>query len=100
MLDLLLLAALFWQGPARDMDVMKMAMDGDVKAHQQYQAKLAATQKAYFEENFEDLVKAMQAFSTEYNRYRGLVWPAKEAENLRKAMNRLQSADRRLSARH
>ncbi len=100
MLDLILLAALFWQGPARDMDVMKMAMDGDIKAHQQYRAQLAASQKAYFEENFEELVKAMQAFSAEYNRYRGQIWPAKEADNLRKAMNRLQSADRRLSARH
>lgn len=100
MLDLILLAAFFWQGPARDMDVARLAMDGDIKAHQEYRARLAAAQKAYFEDNFEDLVKAMQAFSTEYNRYRGQVWPAKEAENLRKAMSRLQSADRRLSARH
>ena len=99
MLNLVLSFALFWQGPARDMETMRLALEGEVKAHQQFHAQLAAAQKANFEENFEGLVKALQAFSDAYNRNRGQVWPAREAEHLRKAMKKFQSADARLSAR-
>jgi hypothetical protein len=81
------------------MDLMRMALDGEVKAHERYRAALAANQKLQFEEQFDELVKALEAFSTEYNRNRGQVWPAREAENLRKAMQKLQAIDNRLSAK-
>ena len=43
-----------------------------------------------FEEKFNALVKAMEAFSRKYNEGNGQVWPQQEASALRKALANLQ----------
>jgi hypothetical protein len=52
-----------------------------------------------FQERFNNLVKAIEAFSAEYNRSEGQVWPHAKAEALRRAMEELQKADPKFAAR-
>jgi hypothetical protein len=51
---------------------------------------LAAARRAQFEKRYQELVEAMNAFAKKYNDSKGNVWPAKEAEAIRKALKRIE----------
>lgn len=54
---------------------------------------VSQTRQAEFSKRFNRLIDAMAAFSDEYNKYQGQVWPAKQAEQLRKAMEAVREIE-------
>jgi hypothetical protein len=99
MFSALLVAGLLLQEHSRAFDSLTLMVRSEVRAFEADRKRVEKLQRMDFELNFQKLVHALNAFSMEYNRSKGAVWPAKEAEALRKAMERLQSADKRLAGR-
>jgi hypothetical protein len=52
-----------------------------------------AVQRSEFAKRFDGLILALRAFEVEYRRSEGMVWPKKEADELNKAIRRLQSSE-------
>jgi hypothetical protein len=50
-------------------------------------------QQQVFEQRFNALVAAVEAFAKEYNRSKGAVWPRKHADELRLTMQRVQETE-------
>jgi len=53
-------------------------------------------QQRQFSVMFNQLVEAINNFASRYNTGRGTVWPKREAENLGKAMRRIQQFEKSL----
>jgi hypothetical protein len=56
-------------------------------------------ERRQFEKTFNKLVDALGSFSSRYNGGHGQTWPAKEAEELKRAIRELQSSDKSLQAK-
>lgn len=63
----------------------KVVSDLDERA-----ATLSAARRVEFEKRYQELVAAMNAFSSRYNESKGNIWPVKETEAIRKALKRIE----------
>ena len=90
---LVLTAGLFQfsaQDPVRGNDMALLVMSAQAAAQAQPPQEAASREeKRRFEEKFNRLIDALMDFQKEYNASKGLVWPVKKAEALKKAIRDL-----------
>jgi hypothetical protein len=94
MLTYLLIAFQFFPmpyDPVRANAIQERALVETAKQHEREHKARQELQKWRFEQKFNQLVEAIAKFSKQYNQGKGQVWPAREAEQLRKAMQELQT---------
>ena len=78
--------------PVRTGKAIEMSLEAQSRAiTRDYEARLAR-ERLEFEERFNRLIAAAAAFTEQYNRGKGQLWPQKEADALRKAMTKLQES--------
>ena len=74
----------------RRVEIAQAAVNAQAAAVEQASAARSEDERRHFEEKFNRLVSAMDAFQREYNASRGKVWPKKEADALKKAIQDLR----------
>jgi hypothetical protein len=76
--------------PVRSAEAAEMLLKAKTAAHAQRTQSETQTRTGEFEEKFNALVKAIEAFGKKYNEGKGQLWPQQEAAILRKALLELQ----------
>jgi hypothetical protein len=76
--------------PIRTMDAFKLTSKAQDDAIRRAEQERATARKLEFERRLSDLTTALDDFKNEYGRNQGQVWPAKKAEALRKAIQKLE----------
>ena len=90
---LLLQLALLATDPVRGTEFAQSALKNSAVVEQRQKTEVAFRQEAEFRKRFNHLLEAIAAFSEQYNKGGGHVWPSKQAQNLRKAMKELEAVD-------
>jgi hypothetical protein len=72
---------------------MEMDLRARAEEQEQRQKETLAAQKRQFEKKFDAAAVAFREFAEKYNSAKGSIWPAKEAEQLRKALKTLAEAE-------
>jgi hypothetical protein len=76
--------------PVRGTAMAQTALKQQTTAQERVVQDRQAQARREFERQFNKLVTALSEFTAEYNRGRGDVWPAKQADALKKAIRDLQ----------
>lgn len=76
--------------PVKRVELAQAVVTAQASAQAQANNAQTAEERHQFEEKFNHLVSAMDAFQREYNASGGHVWPKKEANALKKAIKDLQ----------
>ncbi|MEO8026861.1 MAG: hypothetical protein ABI823_10320 [Bryobacteraceae bacterium] len=80
--------------PVRAAETAQMSFDANNKATaDELKARFAKYEHERFTERFNHLIDAMQAFTEEYNKAPGAVWPQKKAEAIEQAFRDLQKTE-------
>jgi hypothetical protein len=87
-----LVATALWQWDA-NFRVIDLAVKGQVQEQQRLRQSSEEIRKHLFKQRFDRLAAAMRDFAETYNRDQGRVWPAKQAQELRKAMQELEELE-------
>lgn len=77
----------------RPIDHVVAKQEAEFKAEEAERQRGVALARAEFAQRFDNLVFALQAFEAEYRKSRGQAWPKKQADELSKAMHKLQSSE-------
>lgn len=77
--------------PVRAAELAEKALKAEIQAHSEATSLKVRAERKQFEEKYEALGRAMDAFTAAYNAGRGNIWPRKEAEVLAKAIRELES---------
>lgn len=88
----LLWVMLFQTDSTRPLQTRTMIESAKSRAYLAQQEQASAARKRDFEKRFNKLIDALQEFTRAYNAAQGQVWPAKEAEALRVALQNLERA--------
>lgn len=81
----------FQADPVRAAEFAERALKAEAQGHAETVNRRILAERKRFEERYEALGRAMDAFTSAYNAGRGHVWPKKEAEALAKAIRELES---------
>jgi hypothetical protein len=76
----------------------RVLIDGMAQQERSRRARVQQERRE-FEKSFNKLVDALGSFSSRYNGGHGQTWPAKEAEELKRALRELQSSDKSLQSK-
>jgi hypothetical protein len=96
---LLLQLALLATDPVHGTEFAQTALKNSAVIEQRQKAEVAFRQEAEFRRRFNQLLDAIAAFSDQYNKGGGHVWPSKQAQNLYKALRELEAVDPLKNAR-
>ena len=80
----------FAQDPIRQHELRERALRSKIEAADHEAAAQATRERQLFSQRFNVLVAAVESFAKEYNQSKGHVWPKKQADDLRAAMQQLQ----------
>jgi len=92
MLTPLLWVVLFDRDPVRPFDADILVKAAQVRAYEEQERRTKVQKERGFEQKFNKLIDALGEFTRQYNGSQGQVWPAKQAEALRKALREVELA--------
>ena len=87
---LLLCLAQYPIDPVRSAQALQMLSNARAEAAKPPEPARSAVPKAEFERRWDALVNALREFTMEYNKSAGRVWPAKKADDVKKAIRQLE----------
>ena len=90
MLHSILWVCLLQSDQVRQMDTYTMAIEARTRDFEERKKSMAEQERKQFEQRFNKLIDAIHRFSDEYNKSKGAVWPAKHAEQVKKAFRELE----------
>jgi hypothetical protein len=75
----------------RPMDEIRLKQRSQIESFERERQTVMRLQRREFEERFSELSEAIAIFSKEYSEGKGEVWPKKRAEEVARAIKRLES---------
>jgi hypothetical protein len=72
--------------PVKGAEMLELSLKGQAQQHEGQRQDRVRRDHKDFEKKFNALVAAIENFGRRYNEARGQVWPKREADALRKAM--------------
>jgi hypothetical protein len=81
---------LFQGDQVRQMDAHTMNIEAQTRAFEEREKSMAPLERKLFEERFNKFIDAIHRFSDEYNKSKGDVWPARQAELVKRAFHDLE----------
>ena len=83
----------FGQDPIRQHELSERALRTQIQNAERERVAREDHKRQLFEQRFNTLVAAVEAFAKEYNQSKGRVWPKKHADELRAAMEEIQAIE-------